>query len=207
MAYARYMEENDSMNKKPYSIEELNTRLDRVNGWINNCDQKASILLAFAAALAAVLLTSDIMKDGYDYLITPFYKYWLKDVPSEVSYKKLIVILLLLPLAWNVINMIKFLILVLRPKTIIADFQEERSLITKNSRLHFQSIAGKMYNDFLLDCQNQSEESYLNDLCSQIYCNSRICNDKFENYKKGLRHFVCTLKYIGIEILVLFLLP
>lgn len=143
MAYARYMEENDSMNKKPYSIEELNTRLDRVNGWINNCDQKASVLLAFAGALAAVLLTSDIMEDGYDYLITPFYEYWLKDVPAEFSYKKLIVVLLLLPLAWNVINMIKFLILVLRPKTIIADFQEERSLITKNSRLHFQSIAGK----------------------------------------------------------------
>lgn len=95
----------------------------------------------------------------------------------------------------------------LRPKTIIADFQEERFLITKNSRLHFQSIAGKTFNEFLHDSQSQSEESYLNDLCSQIYCNSRICNDKFENYKKGLMHFVRTLKFIGADMLVLFLLP
>lgn len=47
-------------NIKPYSAEELNTRLDRVNSWIDNCDQKASILLAFAGALAAVLLTSEL---------------------------------------------------------------------------------------------------------------------------------------------------
>lgn len=26
--------------------DELTLRLDRVNGWINNCDQKSSILLA-----------------------------------------------------------------------------------------------------------------------------------------------------------------
>lgn len=193
--------------KKPYSVEELNTRLARVNGWIDNCDQKASILLAFAGALAAVLLTSDIMKNGYNYLIKPFYEYWLNDVPSEISYKKVLVILLFIPLACNVVKMINYLILVLRPKTIIADFQEEKSQITKNSRLHFQSIAGKKFNEFLHDCQCQSEESYLNDLCSQIYCNSRICNDKFENYKKGLTHFVNSLKYLGVEMLILFLLP
>lgn len=192
---------------KPYSADELNTRLDRVNCWIDNCDQKASILLAFAGALAAVLLTSDIIKSGYKYLVKPFYEYWMNDVPSEISYKKIIVFLVLLPLAWNVAIMIKYFILVLKPKTDIADFRDANSLITKNSRLHFQSIAGKSYNEFLHDSRNQSEESYLNDLCSQIYCNSKICNDKFENYKKGLKHFVCSLTIIGIEILILFLLP
>lgn len=192
---------------KPYSAEELNTRLERVNSWINNCDQKASILLAFAGALAAVLLTSNIIKSGYEYLVKPFYEYWMNDVPSEISYKRIIVFLVLLPLAWNVAIMIKYLILVLKPKTDIEDFRDTNSLITKNSRLHFQSIAGKSYNEFLHDSRTQSEESYLNDLCSQIYCNSKICNDKFENYKKGLKHFVCLLKIIGIEMLVLFLLP
>ena len=34
---ATFMEDNI----KPYSAEELNTRLDRVNSWIDNCDQKA----------------------------------------------------------------------------------------------------------------------------------------------------------------------
>lgn len=44
-------------NIKPYSAEELNTRLDRVNSWIDNCDQKASILLAFAGALDEYLMS------------------------------------------------------------------------------------------------------------------------------------------------------
>ena len=75
---------NENMNKclsynkitmsenKPYSMEELNTRLDRVNGWINNCDQKASILLAFVGAMTAVLCTSDLICSGRDAIIKPF---------------------------------------------------------------------------------------------------------------------------------------
>lgn len=53
------------MSTNPYSAEELNQRLDRVNGWINNCDQKAGILLAFGGAFVAVLLTSDVIGKGY----------------------------------------------------------------------------------------------------------------------------------------------
>lgn len=196
-----------NMEEKPFCREELNNRLERVNGWINNCDQKAGILLAFVGALAAVLITSNIVSAGYSYLVKPFYDYWLKDVDSAISVKKLLLIPLLIAVLWNVVKMVKYLVLVLRPKTIIADFKEEDSVITKNSRLHFQSIAGLKYNDFLHACQIQSNESYLNDLCSQIYCNSKICNDKFENYKKGLHSFINMLIYCFIELLFVLLFP
>lgn len=192
---------------EPHTAEELNTRLDRVNGWINNCDQKAGILLAFAGALAAVLMTSDIVKSGYDYLVKPFYEYWINETDAVVSFKKIIVFSLLMPIVWCAYKMVKFLVLVLRPKTVISDFREEGSVITKNSLLHFQSIAGLKYNEFQKRCKAQSEVSYLNDLCSQIYCNSKICNDKFENYKLGLHYFLRMMLFCLIELLVVFLFP
>ena len=192
---------------KPYTTEELNTRLDRVNGWINNCDQKANILLAFAGALAAVLISSDIIKCGYDYLAKPFYEYWINEVDAVLSVKKIIVFSLLVPILYFAFKMVWFLVLVLRPKTIITDLLEEKSVITKNSLLHFQSIAGMKYNDFQKRCIAQSEDSYLNDLCSQIYCNSKICNDKFENYKLGFHYFLKLMLCSVIELIVVFILP
>ncbi len=41
--------------------DELTLRLDRVNGWINNCDQKSSILLAIEGVVLTILCTSDYM--------------------------------------------------------------------------------------------------------------------------------------------------
>lgn len=195
------------MNNKPNSAEELNIRLDRVNAWINNCDQKAGILLAFIGAIAAVLLTSDVVASGYESLTKPFYDYWLKGTPSCISYKKTTIFVLLIPILWNSLRMVWYLSLVLSPRTIIEDFKEEGSTITRNSRLHFQTIANKTYNDFKKECSSQSEESYLNDLCSQIYCNSKICNDKFENYKKGVHYFLIVLLFSFVESVVVFLVP
>jgi len=42
--------------------EELTLRLDRVNSWINNCDQKSSIILAIEGGvhlIISVLYTND----------------------------------------------------------------------------------------------------------------------------------------------------
>lgn len=39
--------------------EELTLRLDRVNSWINNCDQKSSIILAIEGVVLTILCTSD----------------------------------------------------------------------------------------------------------------------------------------------------
>lgn len=76
------------MSTNPYSAEELNQRLDRVNGWINNCDQKAGILLAFCGAFVAVLLTSDVIGKGYYYLVEPFYSFWLDGVDATFFIKE-----------------------------------------------------------------------------------------------------------------------
>ena len=181
---------------KPYSAEELNARLERVNGWINNCDQKASILLAFAGALSAILLTSDILSCGHERLIEPIVEYLKGNKEIVFSFSNLVIILSLLPIAYHVWKMIEYLMLVLRPKTKIVEFEQDvESQIEKNSALHYEVIAQMSYDKFNDQCMTQTEDDYLNDLCSQIYCNSKICNDKFENYKKGLNHFLWLLAW------------
>ena len=162
----------------PYSAEELNQRLDRVNGWINNCDQKAGILLAFCGAFVAVLLTSDVIGKGYYYLIEPFYSFWLDGVDATFSLKRTTLFCGILPTIYYGWNMVYNLLLVLKPKTKIKEFNDNSSPITNNSKLHFQSIAKKSYREFQAESKVQSESAYLDDLCTQIYCNSRICDDK-----------------------------
>lgn len=193
---------------KPYSALELNTRLERVNNWINNCDQKASILLAFVGAISTVLCTSDLISSGRDTIVKPFMDYWLNDIPSEFSFRNLLLFVILILIVYNGFLMVKFLLLVLKPKTKIAELDSNSvSSFTCGSALHYQVIAQKDFKTFSQQCFQQTEEQYLNDLCSQIYCNSIICNDKFENYKSGLHHFVRMFVYVAIEVLVVFLIP
>lgn len=195
------------MSTNPYSAEELNQRLDRVNGWINNCDQKAGILLAFCGALVAVLLTSDVIGKGYYYLVEPFYCYWLDEADATFSFKRAALFCGLLPTIYYGWNVVYNLLLVLKPKTKIEDFNDNSSPITNNSKLHFQSIAKKSYREFQTESKWQSETEYLDDLCTQIYCNSRICDDKFDNYTKGLNDFTKMLISCFCEIVVYLIFP
>lgn len=56
--------------------DELTLRLDRVNGWINNCDQKSSILLAIEGVVLTILCTSDYITFIHQQLILPIYNYY-----------------------------------------------------------------------------------------------------------------------------------
>lgn len=195
------------MSTNPYSAEELNQRLDRVNGWINNCDQKAGVLLAFGGAFVAVLLTSDVIGKGYYYLIEPFCSFWLDGSDATFSLKRATLFCGLLPTIYYGWNMVYNLLLVLKPKIKIEDFNDNGSPITNNSKLHFQSIAKKSYREFQTESKVQTESAYLDDLCTQIYCNSKICDDKFENYKNGLHDFMKTLICCFGEIIIYFIFP
>lgn len=55
---------------------ELTLRLDRVNGWINNCDQKSSILLAIEGVVLTILCTSDYISFIHQQLILPICNYY-----------------------------------------------------------------------------------------------------------------------------------
>jgi len=74
--------------------------------------------------------------------------------------------------------------------------------LTEKSLLHFTSISNKSFNDFKRDVANQSEESMLNDLYSQIYINSSICDNKFKYHKKSV---LCFCIFLFLLVLISFI--
>lgn len=55
--------------------EDLEIKLDRINGWINNCDQKTSILMAIEGVVLTIFCTSDYISLIHKRIIIPIYTY------------------------------------------------------------------------------------------------------------------------------------
>ena len=55
------------------------------------------------------------------------------------------------------------------------------------SLMYFHNIAKyNTYNDYKNKVLNATNDEFFNDILSQIYLNSKICTEKYENYNKGL---------------------
>lgn len=63
---------------------DLEDKLDGVMGWISNCDQKASILLAFIGVAFPLLFSSDFATNTYKELISDFL-YYLQNREGQFS--------------------------------------------------------------------------------------------------------------------------
>ena len=171
---------NISSDKK----EELQHTYDTVNMWTNNCDQKASILLAIIGVIITILVSSDFMKYLRIYIFTPFIDYWTGNSELAFSWSRFNVFFLLLISAIMLIMSCHYLF-----KTICADtdYQKKRKdnpeLVNK-SYIFFGEISKMTYEDFKKDEVNYSE-----DIKSQIYVNSKIASNKFLYYNMSLDWF------------------
>ena len=173
----------------PNSIEQLSARLDRVNRWIENCDQKVYIMLAFIGACITIFLSSSMFFKARAVLIQPFYAFLKHSDAYCIDFRKILLFVGLITISIFVGRMIYFLIKALTPKT-----------ITKE-------LAGMPFDDFESQADNDTKERYKHDLYSQIYINSSICDAKFENLKKGLQSMNYLLIFIPLEAALAFFLP
>lgn len=88
------------------------------------------------------------------------------------------------------------LISVLVPR--LKSFASEISGTRSNSFYYFGSIANNDYDSFKQKILNESEDDEIEDLLSQIYINSKICDVKFRFYKTGIIY-----SFSGIVALIL----
>lgn len=177
-----------------YKIEIATQTLDRNIGFVTNCDNKTSIVLASFGVLLAIILTNEGLNKIFNIVKTC--------IASKTFYN----ILYLLCLAGAIIVMVLGMfnlgsVLVARTS------EEANGRKDENSRIFFVGIRKngdyKTYNQKFLA---MDRESLLNDLIEQIYINADIAYTKYASYNLGLRRtamgfiFFVTLLLLGIYI-------
>lgn len=188
-------------NKKK---EEALKTLERINTWIGNCDTKVSFALAFAGILIGGFFASSIITDSLKKFIDNLF-----DIGSFIQRGDpqfpIIVLAFIILVAFVIFIGISIVSLFNAIKGKIDSSVYQQPGLTGESNLFFGTIQNKLFLDFKKSFEQQTEESLLNDLLSQVHINSSICNQKFKSYNKGVKYLVfSTISFILVNILFLF---
>lgn len=160
------------MGNKANSEENLNVQLDRVNNWINNCDQKSGILLTLLGVLFTILMTSDFINQTCD---------GANCIPL---FGKIVLFIIMAVLCISFLYAIVCFLLVLTPRKKPSHISKELENEVEKSLLYFDVIKESNYSDY---CSKLDDDNYKysEDLLTQIYVNSTICSKKFCFYGHG----------------------
>ena len=192
------------LNKNQKKEEALKT-LERINTWIGNCDTKVSFALAFAGILIGGFFASSIITDSLKKFIDNLF-----DIGSFIQRGDpqfpIIVLALIILVAFVIFIGISIVSLFNAIKGKIDSSVYHQPGLTGDSNLFFGTIQNKPFLDFKKSFQQQTEESLLNDLLSQVHINSSICKQKFDFYNRGVKYLVfSTISFILVNILFLFI--
>lgn len=185
--------------------EEAIRTLERVNFWIGNCDTKISFALAFSGILIGAFFASSIINGSLSKLVDGLFN--LKSMARLGDIQMLLIIITVLALAFFVFFMIRSIYnLFMGIKGDIDASNYEQPGLTTNSNLFFGTIDKRSFNDFKNSFETQTSEQVLNDFLSQVYINSKRCQQKFSLYNKGITWLIySTVTFILLNILFLFI--
>jgi hypothetical protein len=170
------------MNNSALTNDELKEILDRIVAFIANCDSKVSYLLSVFGVVFTILLT--LKFPNLNFINITFSK-------LPINYWVIGVILIM------VVSLLFFLKGLYHFSRVL--FARIECSNYSPSKIFFGHISkyNPDYNHYLLSINNTTVEQYREDLASQIYTNSIICNKKFENYNTG---FKCSIYSLPILI-------
>lgn len=172
------------------SKEELGKSLERINFWISNCDTKISFALAFAGVLLAGFFSSSIITGSLNKLIEKTTKTYRTATFWEVKFLDAS-ILALIAFVICIIAAVTYLFRALKGSIDASVYKE--SGLTTNSLIFFDAIAKQSFQSFKDDVSTSNDSQIENDLLSQIYINSKICQRKFKLYNKGVNFLIASI--------------
>lgn len=188
------MEEDININIR---IELMEKNLERVINWVNNCDQKASILLTLLGVVVTLVFTSGVFEKIDNVIIAPFLMY-IRTGEGTFCWLNALLSLFLLISILSVALSLKYLLAVLTSNIDYDKIRKSEPNMVEKSYIFFGGIADMKYNDFYL-----SPDSYYEDLRSQVYANSLVCKKKFKNYAKALRCIFVLLSSMFLSFLLI----
>lgn len=160
--------------------EEAYRTLDRINFWISNCDSKASFILAFLGIFFPLVLTNQVTIDSVKSAV-----HTVNNLTISSGIVLLLSTVLLILMIYLLCEGLFYIINSLKASINTDTFSHNKGL-SKVSIYFFGSIASRGFMEFVERIDKVSEEEVLNDLHSQVYINSCICNKKFIYYNKAV---------------------
>lgn len=187
-----------------YSKDDAYKTLDMVNMWIGNADSKISYSLTFIGVLLGFFLTtskpiniSEVVNKTLIKIQEIFnqgIQLTLQSIELKDSISVIILVLICVFIFTSVIACI-YLYKGIKGR-IDPEIYKQNGLVTK-SNIFWNSISNQKYVDFYKNIRDLDESNLMKDISSQIFINSKICTEKFENYNKGV-------KYIIISVIIFF---
>ncbi len=178
------------MKKTKIDKEDLYKNLDMTNLWINNSDTKASIVIAFLGFSLFELIKNTKYFNNVEML--------LKKSTHNIIFSDC---LYLLFLGGSYILILIGLYLLLK---VLIPTLKSKGKIPK-SLIYYGFISNIELKEYKQLIKQSTEEELMDDLINQNYINSKICFNKFNNFKYGT-FFIILGSIINVVIVLLGLL-
>ena len=162
----------DNLEKKEFG----NKIHNQIIGWTENCDTKASIMIAFLGIFVSIFFTSDYILNSLQELVSSILHYWQKGEGSFYYLSFIIFILLgltFLFLIWSILLLFNVL--------------DGKTKCEEDSLIFFQTIQNQSLDNFIEKIDTADENYIIKDKYTQIYNCSKRCSEKFNCYSKAVR--------------------
>ena len=166
----------------------------QVSSWINNCDSKASILLALIGVILSIAFTSDKLLGGI-LALTKDVVGLIKGDGTSCACASLFILVILGVAIGFFVDSIRNMLLVLYAR--LDDSREAGN----PSISYYRSIGVMSYDEYKQLVEDIDEDAFIEDKLRQVHDCSKICTRKFTFYNEG----ISSMK-VGLVLLVLFLI-
>ena len=166
----------------------------QVSSWINNCDSKASILLALIGVILSIAFTSDKLLGGILTLTKDVVSLMKGDGTSCACASLFILVVLGIAIGFFV-DSIKNMLSVLYARMDDSRNAENPSIS------YYRSIGAKSYDEYKQLVESIDEDAFIEDKLRQVHDCSKICTRKIIHYNDG----IASMK-VGLVFFVVFLI-
>lgn len=164
---------------------------EQVSSWINNCDSKASILLALIGVILSIAFTSDYILGGIEGLAKDVVSL-VKGTGNSCACASLFILAVLGLSIGFFIDSIRNLLLVLYARLDDSRDRENPSIS------FYRSIGAKPYDEYKALIENISDDDFTEDKLRQVYDCSKICTSKFNFYNEGIKSMKIGLVFFAV---------